>query len=264
MWFDGQAAQFEDTAGLEPAAGRSIAQAVRKLGGCTATDIILDVGAGTGTIGSHFADLRSRYIGLDRSWPMLELFRRKLAAWPQPMLLVQADGDRPWPIRDHALAAVFASRVVHHLETPHFVDEVFRVCRPGGHLLLGQVVRDANSLPSRLQRHKRNVLAEHGVGAPPAGRVIQQIAEACLLRGAHLLPSIAVAQWTRTTTAAQMLARWKEKPQLSSRTQGNALDAEQQTALVQTLTVWARREFGDLDRPQEFSETYTLQDVRLP
>ena len=47
MWFDGQAARFDDSAGLEPGVGRNIAQAILKLGGCTSDDIILDVGAGT-------------------------------------------------------------------------------------------------------------------------------------------------------------------------------------------------------------------------
>jgi SAM-dependent methyltransferase len=264
MWFDGQPAQFEYTAGLEPAAGRGIAQAILQLGGCSGNDIVLDVGAGTGTIGYHFADLGSRYIGLDRSWPMLESFRRKLAAWPRPMLLVQAEGNRPWPIRDHALAVVFVSRVTHHLQTLHFVREAFRVCRSGGHLLLGQVIRDGNSLPSRLSRYKRTLLAEHGVRARAVGPSIQQIAEACVRWGANPLPPIAVAKWARTTTAARMVARWKDKPQLNSSTHGNPLDAEQQADIVQSLTLWARREFGDMDGPHEFWETYTLQDVRLP
>jgi SAM-dependent methyltransferase len=264
MWFDGQTAQFEDTAGLEPAAGRSIAQTILEIGSCTRTDIVLDVGAGTGTIGYHFADLGSRYIGLDRSWPMLQSFRRKFAAWPKSMLLVQADGNRPWPIRDHALAVVFVSRVTHHLQTLHFVHEVFRVCHSGGHLLLGQIIRDVNSLPSQLRRYKRTLLSEHGVSAPPVGPSIRQIVEACVLSGANPLPPIAVAHWTRTTTAARIVARWKDKPQLSSSTRGNTLDAEQQADIVQSLTVWARREFGDVDCPHEFWETYALQDVRLP
>jgi ubiquinone/menaquinone biosynthesis C-methylase UbiE len=264
MWFDDQAAQFDDSAGLEPAAGRSIAQAVLKLGGCSGDDFILDVGAGTGTVGSHFAELPSRYLGLDRSRPMLEIFRRKLAAWPQPMLLVQADGDRAWPIRDHALTVVFASRVAHHLQPQHFVGEVFRVCRSGGCLLLGQVTREVDSLPSRLQQVKRTLLAERGLGAPVGGQVIQQIVEACHLLGADPLPPIVVAQWTRTTSAGRLLAFWEGKPQLSSRTRGNVLDVEQRAAVLHTLTDWARREFGELDRPQEFSEAYTLQGVRLP
>src|SRR5262249_730027 len=111
MWFDGQAEQFDDTSGLKPDAGRSIAQAILELGGCKNAASILDVGAGTGAIGLHFAELPCRYLGLDLSRPMLEIFRRKLEPLPPHMLLVQADSDRPWPIRDHALAVVFASRV---------------------------------------------------------------------------------------------------------------------------------------------------------
>ena len=264
MWFDGQAAQFDDLAGLEPAAARTIAQAVLNLGGGTGDDILLDVGAGTGTVSSHFADLRVRYLGLDRSRPMLEIFRRKLVAWPQSMLLIQADGNCPWPIRDHAVSAVFASRVAHHLEPQHFVHEVFRVSRPGGRLLLGEVTRDGNSLPSCLRRYKRTLLAEHGLCTPAGSQVIQQIVEDCRLSGANLLPSVTVAHWRRTTTAARLLAAWEGKPQLSSSARGRALPAEQRAAVLHKLTEWARREFGDLECPQEFAEAYVLQAVRLP
>jgi SAM-dependent methyltransferase len=264
MWFDEQAEQFDDSAGLEPAVGRGIAQNILELGGCTGDDIILDIGAGTGTIGLHFADLSSRYLALDVSRPMLETFLRKLKPLPQQMLLVQADGDRPWPIRDHALAVVFASRVAHHLHMQHFVQEVFRTCRSGGHLLLGRVKRGADSLPGRLQRYKRTLLAEHGLCTFSGDQAIQQIADACRLQGATALPPITVAQWNRTTTAGRLLASWERKPQLNSRAQENVLNAEQRAAVVESLTEWARHEFHDLDRPQEFTEAYTVQGVRLP
>jgi ubiquinone/menaquinone biosynthesis C-methylase UbiE len=264
MWFDGQAEQFDDSAGLERGVGRSIAQAIRELSGCTGDDILLDVGAGTGAIGVHFAGLSSRYVGLDRSRPMLEIFQRKLTAWPKHMLLLQADSDRRWPIRDHALAVIFASRVAHHLQTQHFVQEVFRVARSGGHLLLGHVRREADSLPSRLQRYKRTVLAEYGVRTRAGHRAIQEITDTCCLRCASPLPPTTVTQWSRTTTARRLLASWEKKPQLNSGVEGNALDAAQRAAAVNVLTSWAQDEFGDLDRPHEFSETYALEAVRLP
>src|SRR5262245_27498120 len=162
MWFDGQAEQFDDRAGLEPSMGRAVAQAVLERSGAGADDLVLDIGPGTGALGLHFAALPCRYLDLDRSARMLEVFRRKLGPSPAlPVLL--ADGDRPWPIRDRAAAVVFASRVVHHLQARHFVREVFRACRPGGCLLLGRVTREPDSLPSRLQRQKRALLAEHGL-----------------------------------------------------------------------------------------------------
>jgi ubiquinone/menaquinone biosynthesis C-methylase UbiE len=169
MWFDGAAEQFDETAGLEPDVGRRIAEAILERCGATPDEVILDLGAGTGAVGRHFTTLPNRYLGLDVSSFMLEVFRRKLGTRPTHMLLMQADSDRPWPILDHALAVVFASRVVHHLHTRHVVAETLRVCRPGGYLLLGQVTRDGDSMPSRLQRHKHALLTEHSF-RPRAGR----------------------------------------------------------------------------------------------
>jgi SAM-dependent methyltransferase len=201
---------------------------------------------------------------MDLSLPMLEVFRRKAGPLPGNMLLLQADSDRPWPVRDGTLAVVFASRVVHHLSAAHFIREVWRVCQPGGSLLLGRVTRAAESLPSRLQRHKRTLLAEHGLRAGGGGQAVQQLVADCLERGATPLDPARVANWTRTTTARQLLTAWEGKPQLMSRTLGTSLNPEARTAIVTALTDWARQEFGDLDRPEEVEEEYLLQGVRLP
>jgi SAM-dependent methyltransferase len=264
MWFDGQAEHFDDVAGLAPQVGRDIAQAIWEWGGCGSADVLLDVGTGTGAIGLYFAGLPIRYLGMDLSLPMLEMFRRKVGPLPGHMLLLQANSDRPWPVRDSALAVVFASRVVHHLSTPHFIREVWRACRPGGYLLLGRVTRAAESLPNRLQRHKRTLLAEHGLRAGGGGQAVQQLVADCLERGATPLAPARVARWIRTTTARQLLTAWEAKPQLMSRTQGPFLNPEGRAAIVTALTDWARQEFGDLDRPEEVEEEYLLQGIRLP
>src|SRR5258708_8950452 len=91
MWFDGQAREFEDSAGLEPAAGRRVAQAIVDLSGARGDDVILDIGAGTGTIGRHFATLPHRYLGLELSRAMLAAFQPKLD--PRPPDLGHAEGD---------------------------------------------------------------------------------------------------------------------------------------------------------------------------
>jgi hypothetical protein len=162
------------------------------------------------------------------------------------------------------LAVVFASRVAHHLHAQHFVQEVFRVGRPGGQLLLGRITREPESLPGRLQRYKRTLLTEHGLRTGAGDQAIEQIVETCCLQGATPLPTLTAARWTRTASAGQLIAAWQEKPQLNSRVEGHALDANQRAVIVQALTDWARHEFGDLDRPYAFTQAYTLRSVRLP
>ena len=264
MWFDGQADRFDDFAGLGPAAGLSIAKAVLELSGCSEGDVLLDVGAGTGAVGQHFAALPCRYLGLDRSGRMLEVFRWKLGDVPRHMLLVQADGGRPWPIRGRSLTVIFASRVVHHMQTQHVVREVLRAGRPGGCLLLGRVERDADSLPSRLRQFKRSALEEHRLRTRGGGRAVQEVVDACCARGAAALPPATVARWTRTATPRQLLTAWEEKPRLSNSAEGGELTAASRAAIVEALVECAWREFGDLDRPQEYAEEYVLQGARLP
>jgi ubiquinone/menaquinone biosynthesis C-methylase UbiE len=264
MWFDGQAKQFDDSAGLEPEVGRRIAQAILDLSGATGDDVILDIGAGTGAIGRHFATFPDRYLGLELSRSMLALFRRKLVPLPRNMLLAEADCDRPWPIGARTVTVVFASRVVHHLKPRHFVQETQRVCRPGGCLLLGRVTRDADSLPSRLQRYKRTLLAEHGFSTPGGGQAVHQVVDASCATGATELPPATVARWTRSATPRQLLAAWEGKPQLISSVASKKMSVEQRAAIVNALTSWTRAEFGDLDRAQEFSEEYTLHGARMP
>jgi SAM-dependent methyltransferase len=268
MKFDDQADRFDDHAGLEPAAGRAIAQVILECTGCGPADLVLDVGAGTGAVGWHLAALGCRYVGLDSSPAMLAVFQRKLETLsPGPgdhPLLLHTDGDGPWPIGDRTAAVVFASRVVHLLRVDHFVQEVGRVGTPGAWLLLGRVHRDPDGLESRLQRQKRQLLKEHGIRTRSSGQAAQQVLDECLARGASPLPARTAARWTRTRTARQALEAWENKPQLSHSAEGEEMGPELRRAILDSLAAWARQEFGDLDSPVEFAEEYTLEGVRLP
>src|SRR5262249_458703 len=115
-----------------------------------------------------------------------------------------------------------------------------------------------------LQRHKRTLLAEHGLRGGAGEQAIHQLVAVCCEQGATPLATTSVAQWTRTTTARQLLTTWEGKPQLTSSPRGQCLSTEGRAAIIQALTDWARQELGDLDRSEEFIEEYTLQGVRLP
>jgi SAM-dependent methyltransferase len=259
MWFDGQAKDFEDSSGFEPAVGRSVAQAVVE--GALGDEVILDIGAGTGTIGRHFAAFPHRYLGQELSRGMLTMFQQSLDPLPRNMLLAEADCDRPWPIADRTVTVVFASRVIHHLNLTHFVEETQRVCRPGGRLLLGRVTRDPESLPSRLQRYKRTLLEEHGLSIGGGEKAVPKVLDACSAMGATALPPATVARWTRSVTPRQLLNAWEGKPQLTSNAAGKGMSADQRAATVNALTGWARAEFGDLDQAHEVAQEYRLQGV---
>ena len=64
-----------------------MAGAIVERAGARADDLVVELGAGTGEIGVHLARLPIRYVGLDGSAAMLEVFRAK-AADASPELIV--------------------------------------------------------------------------------------------------------------------------------------------------------------------------------
>jgi ubiquinone/menaquinone biosynthesis C-methylase UbiE len=264
MAFDVQADRFDDYAGLEPAAGLAVARAIIETGCLCPEDVILDIGAGTGAIGRHFAALAIRYLGLDLSRPMLDVFQEKLPAGPGRVYVAQASCNRLWPVGDRAVALVFASRVLHLLEVDHIVPEVVRVCRKTGCLLIGRVERAPGSLSSRLRQQKRKLVAERGLPVEARERCVAQVLDELCQRGAGLIEPRRVAQWSRTRTPRQILSTWAEKPLLSSASRDEQLDSVAREHILRALAQWAQRETGDLDRPESYLEEYIIEGVRLP
>jgi len=261
MWYDGQAREFDESAGLEPGVGRRAAEAIMTLSGATGDDVIVDVGAGTGAIGSHFAASSHRYVGLERSRAMLSVFQRKLEPQPRNLVLIEADCDATWPLGAQSVQVVFASRVIHHLNLRHFVEETQRVCRRGSCVLFGSVRRDAGSLPNRLKQRKRTLLVERGLAIGSGDESVRQVLEACRALGATELPATTVARWTRSATPREILNAWEGKPQLTSSATSREMSAEQRAVTVNTLRDWTRAEYGDLDQPREFTQEYVLRGV---
>lgn len=259
--FDAQAARFDRRAGVPPAAADQIAAAVLDgVGHPSADQVVLELGAGTGEVGRHLAVLAGRYVGVDLSAPMLAVFGDKLASVParSHALLLQADGDRPWPVRRGSVSVVFASRVAHLLGAAHVVSEVARVCREDGRFVVGRVER--SGVKQVLRRQREVILADRGVaGARSGGRRTQALLEAFVGAGALVEPKRAVATWTVTTTAEEVIAGWETMSSMG----GEAVAPEVRVDVLSELRRWADGEFGELDRPQESRETYTLEGVRL-
>jgi SAM-dependent methyltransferase len=251
--FDAQAAEFDRRVGLPEEDCRGIAAAVLSLAGVGHGDRMVEIGAGTGMMGRWFLDHPVRYVGLDLSRGMLEVFRRRAPGAP----LAQADGARPWPFPDGSVRAVFSSRAIHLLPLEHVVNELFRVGQPGAALVLGWVEREPESVKARMSREMQRRLRERGFPARSAGS--RRVLQACRERGATDLPKTVVVRWPVRHTARQSLGDWRSKEGLG----GIVLPPGVQEEVLNELETWAVEAFGGLDAALETEDAYVLEGVRV-
>jgi SAM-dependent methyltransferase len=256
--FDPQAPHYDARAGLPASVSAAVAQAIVDCAGAGPGDLVVELGAGTGEIGRHLARFPVRYVGLDSSPAMLEVFRAKAVLTSSSLIV--ADGNQPWPLPDGSAAAVVASRVIHLLEPEHVVGETVRICRPGGLLILGRVLRERDSLKERLRRQRQELMVAAGITARQGEAGTRRVIDGVVAGGGESLGRQIVAAWSGETTPAQVIAGWE----MLSRMGSVAVDAETRDTILDALRAWARTAFGDLDRPEAFHERYAIDVLRLP
>lgn len=116
---------------------------------------VLEVAVGTGrcfeAIQGASQDIR-RYVGIDRTQEMLDVAKPKAAELPFPTELLCGDAHR-LPFPDASFDTVLGSLCLCAMEQPEVVlDEMARVCRPGGRVLLLEVGVARRWLPRLVQR----------------------------------------------------------------------------------------------------------------
>lgn len=253
--FDAQAAEFDRRAGLAEETARAVAAAVVEVSGAGRGELLVEIGAGTGLVGRWLLEQPVRYLGLDVSRPMLEVFRRRL---PAGAPLAQADAARPWPLPDGAARAVFGSRALHLLPEEHVVGELLRVGGAGAACVVGWVERPPESVKGRLAREMRRRLRERGYAPRSAGG--RRFLEALRARGARELPRTVAAAWPAFHSPRRALADWRSKDGLG----GIVLPPGVQEEVLRELEEWAVAELGGLDAEHEVEESYVLEGARLP
>src|SRR5262245_40237061 len=160
--FDMQVETYDQRVGLPEQDCQAVVRAVLALAQTQPHDLLLEMGAGTGMIGTWFARLPLRYVGLDLSRGMLTAFPQRLAVDSGMPLLLQADGNAPWPLADATVRLIFSSRALHLLDVPHVVQESMRVVRPDGAIIMGRVQRQDDSVATMMQRAMLRLLRQHG------------------------------------------------------------------------------------------------------
>jgi ubiquinone/menaquinone biosynthesis C-methylase UbiE len=258
--FDLQADTYDQRVGLPDQDCHAIVRAVLALAQMQPHDCLLEIGAGTGMIGTWFARLPLRYVGLDLSRGMLAVFRQRLSPHSGTPLLVQADGNVAWPLADATVRAIFSSRALHLLDLAHVIRESLRVARPDGTVvILGRVQRQDDNVAAVMQREMQRLLRQHGLQSRGGGPHQRQLLAAYGQHGGTVLEPVVAAQWAVTRTPWQSIADWQTKPGLG----GIDPPPDVKRAILHDLCRWATVTFGDMQREVVSEEAYVLQGVRL-
>lgn len=133
--FDRAAGFYDATRGFPPGVDRDVAALIAQTAALTPASRVLEIGAGTGRIALPLAQHTGAVIGLDIAWPMLARLQEKRSG--ERVFVAQGDATA-LPFRAGVFDHVLAVHVLHLIPGwRQVLDEVQRVLRPGGLLLLG-------------------------------------------------------------------------------------------------------------------------------
>ena len=170
---------------------------------------VLELGAGTGRIGTVVLPYVRSYRGLELSPPMLERFRAKLAPSPAPHATLELGDALAIPAPPESVDAVFEHEVLLFVPSPErAVDEAFRVIRPGGWFLrvvIHPVGRDVSEeLYAAFRRGACAVTGRPFVirGKGTDGRVTRQ-----LERAGIATEDVTLARWAEAVTVGDLVDR---------------------------------------------------------
>ncbi len=259
--FDPAARTYESTRGFPAGIGAVVAAAAADLIGPVARDkAVLEIGVGTGRIARPLAEHGVPVVGVDLSAGMLAELRRLTNPGARTPGLLRADATR-LPFRSGSFAAVVGVHVFHLIpEWRVALSEVERVLIPGGRLLVGNDWRSDEAPSARLMSAWRDIVRAKGFrgghpGATDHGAVKGYMTE----RGATYNETL-VGDWTRTRTAAELLAGFEQRTWSST---WGVPDAEFATCLAE-LRAWALEAFGTLDAVQPVPHRFQWQQFVLP
>lgn len=120
-------------------------QVLISMAGVQCSDRVLDVACGPGLVACEFAKIANQVVGIDITAKMIE--RAKVLQREQHITNVQwqIDAIPPLPFPDASFSIVITRYSFHHFIQPgEVLNEMIRVCRPGGRVLVADVALPSN------------------------------------------------------------------------------------------------------------------------
>ncbi|BES64765.1 hypothetical protein SANA_12040 [Gottschalkiaceae bacterium SANA] len=114
----------------------------------TSPPLLLDIGIGTGNLSKRLLDKGARVIGVDQSREMLAIAKRKL-----PQLKVRLGDFMNLPFDNGTFQVIASTYAFHHLkkqEKEIALDEMIRVLKPHGSIVIGDMMFESNAEKKRL------------------------------------------------------------------------------------------------------------------
>jgi ubiquinone/menaquinone biosynthesis C-methylase UbiE/cephalosporin hydroxylase len=130
----------EDEATIE-SSGVGTSQFLLQNVGIRQSDVLLEIGCGIGRVGKYLAPHCRRWIGADVSPNMLAFAAERLRGFSN-VEFMELSGNNLSPVPDDSIDLVYCTVVFMHLESwdrYSYVEEAFRVLRPGGKLYVDNV-----------------------------------------------------------------------------------------------------------------------------
>jgi ubiquinone/menaquinone biosynthesis C-methylase UbiE len=235
--FDRIAGRFEQHRPLPSHVPSAIRKALRQHSGIDSAAPILEVGCGTGRIGSAFSVAGDNYLGVDLSLGMLRAFEEKdLGRRP---LLVLADGG-VLPFGDRTFEAALMVHLTAARDWLALLQEALRVLKRDGVLAIGRIEGHTDGVDERMRRRLNELIAGLGVTrrSPDRRAAGEWLATRC---SRHV--EIIAAEWTAERMPRAFILRKESAPEFA------LLPASAREAALRSLADWAEQSIGPLDTP---------------
>ena len=267
--FDPIAHRYDATRGYPPEVAGEIARRLREVGGIRQGGELVEIGIGTGRIALPLIEQGINVFGVDISANMVDLLRQKYqtlraadATETLGALNVELADMTALPYADGRFDAGIAVHVLHLVpEWRRALDELQRVIRPGGNLLIGQDVRVEDDVQWLAQREWLGVVRRLGFPAGYVGAAGYTAIVTELERRGLAVSETELARWEIRVTPREALTWITERTW--SRTWPVPDDIFAQSA--RELTAWMERTYtGAMDMPQRVPVAFKVARAELP